>query len=319
MTHVLVTMPYQETHKQYMENIGRDCIFTYRKKENVQEADLKDVEIILGNVDPKLLPKAEKLQWLQLNSAGAAEFCAPGVLKPEIILTSASGAYNLSVADWMLTASYILARKMDVYAKNQQNHIWENAGNVCSITGSTVLVLGLGNIGRCYAEKIKALGAYVIGVTKHKRREIPACADEMHTMEELPELLPRADFIVMILPGTEENKYVIRKRELALMKPTAYLINAGRGDAVDNRALNEALRQGVIAGAALDVTDPEPLPKDHPLWEAPRCIISPHISGKFYLPETFERIVRICGENLGRYLAGDRENMIHQVKRELGY
>lgn len=319
MTKILVTMPFNEKHKKYIEEIGKNCSFTYKKNSEVREEDLKDTDIIFGNVSPKLLPKAEKLQWIQLNSAGAAEFCTPGVLKEDTILTNASGAYDISVSDWMLTATYMLARKMDLYMDNQRKHVWQEMGSVCTVTGSTVLVLGLGNIGKCYAAKVKALGAYVIGVTKHQHKEIPACADEMHTMEKLPELLPRADFVVMVLPGTEENKYVIGTRELKLMKPTAYLINAGRGNAVNNMELNQALREGVIAGAALDVTDPEPLPEDHPLWDAPRCIVCPHISGKFYLAETFERIVRITGENLEKYLAGDKKDMINQVKRELGY
>ena len=122
-------------------------------------------------------------------------------------------------------------------------------------------------------------------------------------MEDLDELLPRADFVAMSLPSTPQTRHLMDERRLKLMKKGSYLINAGRGDAVDCQALNQALRAGwSLAGCALDVTEPEPLPADHPLWDAPRAIITPHCAGNFFLPETFERVVRITGENLKKYL-----------------
>jgi len=123
----------------------------------------------------------------------------------------------------------------------------------------------------------------------------------------------------MVLPGIVENVHIINADRLKLMKPTAFLINAGRGNAVDGKALNDALRNGIIGGAALDVTDPEPLPATDPLWDAPRCIITPHIAGQFYLKKTFDNIVKITGENLEKYLAYNIAGMKSKVDHKKGY
>ena len=148
----------------------------------------------------------------------------------------------------------------------------------------------------------------------------PDCVDEIYGMDQLDELLPRADFVAMVLPSSAQTQHIMDERRKRLMKKGAYLINCGRGDAVDCDALNKLLREGnTLGGAALDVTEPEPLPAEHPLWDAPRCIITPHASGNFFLQETFERIVRITGENFEKFLAGDTEHMINQVDLVSGY
>ena len=149
--------------------------------------------------------------------------------------------------------------------------------------------------------------------------EKPDFIDELYTMDQLDEVLPKVDFAVFILPSTPATHHIMDERRLRLMKPGSYLINAGRGDAVDCDALNKVLREGgALAGCALDVTEPEPLPADHPLWDAPRTIITPHSAGKFHLRETFERIVRITGENLEKYLAGEKDKMRNQVDVKTG-
>ena len=165
---------------------------------------------------------------------------------------------------------------------------------------------------------MKALGSRVIGIRRNVSSK-PEFIDELYTMDQLDEVLPKVDFAVFILPSTPATHHIMDERRLRLMKPGSYLINAGRGDAVDCDALDKVLREGVsLAGCALDVTEPEPLPADHPLWDAPRTIITPHSAGKFHLQETFERIVRITGENLEKYLAGEKEAMRNQVDVKTG-
>lgn len=181
----------------------------------------------------------------------------------------------------------MLCRKMDLYMKNQINHEWKEEGSVTSIWNSTTLVAGLGDIGSEYAKRMKALGSHVIGIRRNVA-EKPDFIDELYTMDQLDEVLPKVDFAVFILPSTPATHHIMDERRLRLMKPGSYLINAGRGDAVDCDALNKVLREGgALAGCALDVTEPEPLPADHPLWDAPRTIITPHSAGKFHLRETF--------------------------------
>ncbi|MBE6002695.1 MAG: D-2-hydroxyacid dehydrogenase [Lachnospiraceae bacterium] len=316
---ILGAMPFTEEDKQYLENIAKDCEFVYKDNDSVGEEDVQDIDIIFGNVSPDVISRAPKLRWLQTNSAGVDPYCKEGVMSEGAILTSASGAYDTSVSEWMVTVSFMLARKSDLYMRHQVERIWQIEGKVLSVEDSTTLVLGLGSIGMHYARKMHALGSYVIGVTRHSRDEKPDFVDELTTVEHLDELLPRADYIAMVLPGTAENVNIIDAKRLGLMKDTAFLINAGRGNAVDNMALNEALRDGRIGGAALDVTSPEPLPSDHPLWDAPRCIITPHIAGQFFLAKTFRNIVKISGENLKKFLSGDIDKMKNIVDTKKGY
>ena len=190
--------------------------------------------------------------------------------------------------------------------------------SMVSIWNSTTLVAGLGDIGSEYAKRMKALGSRVIGIRRNVVDK-PDFIDEIYTMDQLDKVLPKVDFAVFILPSTPATHHIMDERRLRLMKPGSYLINAGRGDAVDCDALDMVLREGVsLAGCALDVTEPEPLPADHPLWDAPRTIITPHSAGKFHLQETFERIVRITGENLEKYLAGEKDKMRNQVDVKTG-
>lgn len=318
MKNVLVVMPFQASHKAYIESIGKDCEFTYTSIADATDEQVCNADIILGNASPKQVAQSEKLQWIQLNSAGADPYCKPGVIKPDTILTCATGAYGLTVSEAMTAMSFMLCRKLDLYMRNQVNNYWHSEGRVTSIWNSTTLVIGLGDIGTEYAQRMKALGSYVIGIRKNVSQK-PDCVDELYTMEQLDEVLPRADFVALTLPSTPATKKVMDERRLKLMKPDAYLINGGRGDAVDCDALNELLRAGGhLGGAALDVTDPEPLPADHPLWQAPRCIITPHIAGQFHLAETFERIVRITGSNLEKFLAGDIVTMRNQIDPATG-
>ena len=314
MKTILIVMPVQEPHRQYLESIAAGCRCVCSTPQTVTRGEVAEAEIILGNVPPALLAGAEKLEWIQLNSAGFDAYIKPGILRPDVLLTCATGAYGLAVAEGMLAMTLALCRKLDLYAKNQAEHLWRAEGAISSVWGSTTLVLGLGDIGREYASRMKALGSYTIGIRRNIS-EKPDYMDELHTMDDLDELLPRADFVAMSLPSTPETRHLMDERRLGLMKKGSYLINAGRGDAVDCCALDQALRRGdSLGGCALDVTEPEPLPADHPLWDAPRAILTPHCAGGFHLPETFQRVVGIAGENLGHYLAGRRDAMKNIVK-----
>ncbi len=319
MKQVLVAMPFNDIHKTYIENIGEGCQFRYTTIQDAALQDVKAADIIIGNVSPMMLKQAEHLEWIQLNSAGADPYCAPGIIRPGTLLTCATGAYGLAVSEYMVTVSLMLCRKMDLYAKNQARHYWNMEGRVTSVWNSTTLVVGLGDIGTEYAKRMKALGSYVIGIRRNIT-EKPEVVDELYTADHLDGLLGRADFVALALPSTPQTRHIMDGQRLGLMKPGAFLINVGRGDAVDCEALERMLREGGgLGGCALDVTEPEPLPGNHPLWDAPRAIITPHCSGKFHLQETFERIVRITGENLRKFLSGEKESMQNLVDPSTGY
>ena len=180
---------------------------------------------------------------------------------------------------------------------SQHDH---DEGTVKSIYGSTALILGLGNIGGEFAKRFKALGGHTIGVRRTDAQK-PDFVDELYLMDKLEELLPRADVVALSLPETKETMKLIDAHKLARMKKGAILVNVGRGSAIDTDALRDALNSGHLSGAALDVTDPEPVPPDHPLWDTKNVLITPHISGGYNLPETYEKVFQLCADNLGRY------------------
>lgn len=304
---ILVTIPVTEEHKKYLEKKAADgqynCCFEYVESSRLTDEMLKKANVIIGNVPADRLPAAKNLEWFQLNSAGADAYIKPGILPEQTVLTNATGAYGLAVSEHMLALVFDLIRRFHQYHANQEKHQWKAMGKIASVEGSTVLVLGLGDIGGDFAKKMKALGAYVIGVRRTNRNK-PDYLDEQHQLADLDQLLGRADIVAMVLPGGDATNHLMDERRLRLMKQGAFLINVGRGNAIDPKALLKVLEAGHLGGCGLDVTEPEPLPADDPLWDAPGLVITPHVAGNFWLDETFERIVRIAGDNLDAWTGG---------------
>jgi len=310
---ILVTLPVTEDHKKYLEEKAASgmysCCFRYIPGKSVTREDVDRANVIIGNLPPAMVQGAKNLEWFQLNSAGADQYTKPGVLPEKTVLTNATGAYGLAVSEHMLALVFDLIRHMNLYHKNQSAHQWKSMGNIISVEGSKVLIMGLGDIGGDFARKMKALGAYTIGI-RRTCKEKPEYLDEQYTMEELDKVLPEADIVAMVLPGGPSTNHVMDERRLFLMKKGAYLINVGRGNAIDPKALLKALTEGHLGGCGLDVTEPEPLPADDPLWDVENLVITPHVAGSFFLAETFERIVRIAGANLEAWAAGNELNNV---------
>jgi phosphoglycerate dehydrogenase-like enzyme len=266
---------------------------------------VRNANIIIGSPPAEHIKESKNLEWLQLQRAGVTEFVKKGVLPDGVILTNASGAYGLAVSEYMLGVLLEMLKNLHIYRDKQMQADWSYAGRVQAIYRSTALIAGLGDIGGEFARRLHLLGAYTIGI-RRRDTDKPEYLDELYLMDKFEEILPRADIIALSLPETSLTNKIINAGTLKLMKKNAVLINVGRGTAVDTEALCDALESGQIAGAALDVTDPEPLPSDHRLWKIKNAIITPHVSGGFSLPETFERIVRICADNLEAYMNGRR-------------
>lgn len=300
---ILVVIPVQERHKEKLEKAGEGCKFSYSSPADVTESMVSEAEIVIGNIPAPKIRASDKLELLQLNSAGADNYIKPGVLSDRTILTNATGAYSKAVAEHMFAMMFMLQKKLHLYRDAQAKAEWTDEGTVCSITDATVLVVGLGDIGLHFARMAKAMGAYTIGI-KRRMSECPEGVDELYTTEQLDEVLPRADVIVSFLPGTKATYHIYTKERFALMKKNVVFLNGGRGNAVDSDVLCEAIRDHQIAAAGIDVTEPEPLPSEHPLWKQKNVMITPHISGQYHLPETFERIVDISAANLSAYLNG---------------
>lgn len=267
--------------------------------------ELADASVIIGDIEPEHAAYAQRLEWYQHSFAGTDRFTVPGVLRKDTVLTSAVGAYGLAVSEHMLMQTFAMLRRMGAYARNQSHHEWKLLGAVEAVEGATVAVLGMGDIGCSYARRMRALGAYTIGL-RRTVAELPDGFDEQHPVTELDEVLPRADIVAMALPGGPETYHILNEERLRLMKRGAFLLNVGRGGAIDPEALKTVLREGLLGGAALDVTEPEPLPPDDELWDFENVIITPHAAGKQYgMPQTLDRIVSIAAENLARWVRGE--------------
>ena len=303
MKDVLVLMPVEARHKEKLEAAGAGCRFRYSTPEQVTKEEIQSANVILGQPDAALLAASENLEWLQLASAGADAYIKPGVLNEKTVLTNATGAYSKAVAEHAFALTLMLQKKLYLYRDDQRKAIWGDRGTVSSLSDCTVAVVGLGDIGQHYARLVKAMGAYVIGV-KRRTGSCPDYVDELVMTQDLDTVLPRADVILSILPNTAATRHIYTAESFDKMKDSALFINCGRGNAVAYQVLYEALSQHKIAAAAVDVTEAEPLPADSPLWQLENLVITPHISGGFHLPETFERIVNIAAENLRAYLAG---------------
>lgn len=316
MKKILVVISMDEGQRAEFEERAKNCEICYSSIKEVTAAMAEAADVIIGNIPPALIKGCTHLELLQLNTAGVNSYIDPGVIPEGTTLCCASGAYGLSLSEYMIGEILAAKRKLFTYHENQQKRYWNDEGNVTSIYGSTTLVWGMGDIGQEFATRMKAMGSYIIGV-RRRQAEKPDYVDEMYTMEQIDELIPRADIIAMSLPGTPATTHIVNKERLLNMKPDALLLNVGRGNAIDPDALLEVLSKGHLGHVVLDVTEPEPLPEDSPLWGIERVHITPHIAGKFHLRETVNRIVRIAAENVERLSDGLPLN--NQVDFKTGY
>lgn len=299
---ILVTIDFTEEQKEILEQAAPNAQFEYVLPKQVTEKMVHGADIIVGNPKPEFLKGAQHLKLLQLQSAGANQYSRDCI--PEgCVFACATGTYGLAISEYMVACVLQIFNHLNQYHDNQKTGTWKRVGHAKSIFGSTALIVGLGDIGGEFAKRIKALGGYTIGVRRTDLSK-PEYLDEIHLTDELDRLLPRADIVALSLPSTPQTYHIIDAQRLSLMKEDAVLVNVGRGNAIDMDALCETLNSGKLLGAALDVTDPEPLPPEHPLWSARGAHITPHMSGGGTLPETQNRLARHCASNIKAFLEG---------------
>jgi glyoxylate/hydroxypyruvate reductase len=272
---------------------------------------LADVEVLYAwRFPPGLYAKAPRLTWLQVAGAGV-EWALVPELPRHVTVTRAPGVFGPWMAEYVLGWCLWVTQRMDAHRGAQRQRRWLGSLIPRRLGGTTMTVVGMGDIGRDIGRAARALGVRVIGVSRGGRpmRE----ADRVYRVSALPRALGAADWVVVVLPLTPQTRGLIGARELAAMRPSAWLVNVGRGPVVDEGALVTALRERRLAGAVLDVFGVEPLPPDHPLWGLDNVVITPHISG----PSTPQEIAPIFNDNLLRFLAG--RQLRHAVDRDRGY
>ena len=309
--HILNLLPLKEGDREQFEALVPDAVHVYAGRKSVTPRQLEEATIIFGWPRAEELHYARNLKWLQTMWAGTDEYEGEGILPPGVIMSSSSGSNSLSVAEHMLASLLAVCRRLPTYRDSQKQHRWTDEGIMKTIYGGTVLVVGAGHIGSTFAGMCRALGAHTIGLKRTVRGPVEGF-DEVFPLEKLDELLPQADVVALCLPHNAQSAGLMDERRIGLMKDDAIFINAGRGSALDQEALGRAMEKGKLWGAALDVTDPEPLPQDSPLWDIPNLIITPHVAGGMRLEITRQACIRQAQDNLRRYLAG--EPLVNQVK-----
>ncbi len=287
-------------------------------------SEAKDADIVAGLTtppgvcQPEIINNAKQLRWILAIAAGVEQCIAvPAVRSRNLLVTNLRGIDSAAIGEHAIALALAMAHGIDTFVTDQAKGRWSRQDAVAThletLGGKTLLVVGLGGIGTEVASRAHALGMKVIA-TRASGHEGPDYVSYVGSPEELLKLAQSADVVVNAVPLTAQTTDIYDAKFFATMKPTAYFVNVARGGSVVTSDLVAALNEGKIAGAGLDVVDPEPLPSDHPLWRAPNVIITPHISSFSDIPNEAKWVV--LNENLRRYAAGEKMLSVVDLKRE---
>jgi phosphoglycerate dehydrogenase-like enzyme len=310
--------PARSDYREWLQRAAGDAHLVFVDSAEALEPEKDDTDVYLGFCD-HVSPDMPQLRWVQNYYVGI-DRCTdkPQLLAGDVLLTNTSAIPGPGMAEHAMTLMLMLARQMPVYYRQQLQSEWRrlpDAGaQVLEVSGKTLLVVGLGGIGRQVAQRAHGLGMRVIA-TRNTHREGPAYVDYVGLADEVTALAREADVVVNITPLTAATTGMFDRDFFRAMKPTAFFINIGRGKSVVTADLVAALESGEIAGAGLDVSDPEPLPPEHPLWSLPNVLITPHDSASS--DQMLQRLWILVRENLRRYTAG--EPLLNVVDVRRGY
>ena len=286
------------------------------------EQDLGDAEVLFtSSLRAEQFMLAQKLRWIHAPSAAVHDFLFPALVESDVILTNSREVHGSVVAEHVMALIFALARKLPQSGDWQRRHlwgqqaIWKEGNHPQEIAGATLGLIGLGSIGRRVAEMASALGMRVVATREHVEKPKPDGVEKVFGLSEVDDMLGQSDFVAMAAPLIPATEGLINAKRLSAMKPSAYLINVGRGPQVDEPALIEALRTHRIAGAALDVFEQEPLPSDSPLWDVNNLLITPHTAGM--TEKLWHRHYDLFSVNLRRYL--NHEPLQFVVDKRKGY
>ncbi len=274
-----------------------------------------EVDVLVGWEFPRddLARIAPNLKWIHFWGAGIEHVMPLDWLPKGVAVTNNSGVHAPKAGEYMTMAILMLSNRIPTLVSDQHEARWNELYST-RVGGKTLAVIGVGQMGGTGARRAKQLGMHVLGVRRSARPH--RYVDEMFGVDELDQVLPRADFVLIAAPLTAETRGFIGRRQLDLMKPHCGLINLGRAQVVDYDALMDKLHRGELSGAILDVFDPEPLPSDSPLWSTPNLIMTPHVASddeEEYMPRTVDLVF----DNIRRHLAG--RPIRNQVRRHLEY
>jgi phosphoglycerate dehydrogenase-like enzyme len=285
------------------------------------DGELSDTDIFVGwSLRPEQFRLTQRLKWLHCTAAGVNQLLYPELRDSRVVVTNASGVHAPTMAEHTLGMLIALARHFPETVRYQarrhwaQQDLWDAVLKPHELQGRVLLIIGLGAIGRELARRVRPLGMRVWGVTRSGRGD-RKLAERILPVKRLDETLPEADYVVLAAPETPETLQLIGARQLAAMKPTAFIVNVARGSLVDEGALIAALSERRIGGAALDVMQQEPLPPESLLWKLENVFLTPHISG--VSDQMWPRQAKLLVQNLERWFAG--RGLINRVDLKRGY
>lgn len=289
-------------------------------KEGVdRHEDLRKADIHFGQIKPDAFAKAENLSWVHSVSAGVEHQVYPEFVKSKVVLTNAKGCYAPAIAEHTIGLLFSLTRRIGAQIRNMKEHKWGGTGEQIEMRDLTMGIVGFGGIGRQIARRARAMDMRIVAtdIQGFYQEQLGDICDEMLHVQQggLTKLLEQSDVVVSAAPHTPLTEGMFGKDQFAQMKPGAIFINVSRGKLMDTNALMSALDSGHLRGAAMDVTNPEPLPNDHPLWDYPNVTITSHTSGRSQ--HSWERVQSVFIENVRRYVYG--MEMANLVDKEAGF
>jgi phosphoglycerate dehydrogenase-like enzyme len=313
MTTVLIVDVHAEMYRDRLQAEFPTLQFRLFHKAAEVTGDLSDIEVMIMfgiEVRDFMLAGAPRLQWIQSLATGFDHFLRCPSLTPDVLITSGRGIHGPPMREQVVYMMMAIGRDAVRAVGDQKAHFWERR-LWSTLHGKTAVIAGTGIVGTAIAELLKALGMHVIGISRSPR---PAKGfDEMIATDRLTDAAARADYLINMLPASNDNLDIFDAKVFGAMKPTAYYISAGRGQTVDEAALLKVLRDRRIAGAALEVFQTEPLPPHSPFWDLPNVFILPHIGG--YVIEYEEFIMPLVVDNMRLFLAGRQSEMQNIVER----
>jgi len=313
MVNVLIVDNEFEKYRDHLEPIFPDADFAYAEDGDAAASHVPNAEVIISIgrwLTPDLAAAATNLKWMQCNITGTDHLVVPLADRPDVILTNGRGIHGPQMTEITLLHMLALYRQVRRLAKNQETHTWDRFLPYVLDT-RTVAILGLGAIAEHMARCFKALGMTVYGISRTDR---PVDGiDKVFSRDNITEAVADVDFLVTLVPYSEDTDKIVNKAVFDAMKPTACLVNVARGGVVDEAALIEALQSGSIAAAGLDVFEEAPLPDDNPLWDMENVFITPFTGGRSDMYA--ERILTVIEPNLRAYVDGKLDEMINVVER----
>ncbi|WP_156291684.1 D-2-hydroxyacid dehydrogenase [Oceanobacillus salinisoli] len=294
-----------------------DLTFQFCNSADEAMAYIKDAEIYVtygGDIKEAFLSEAVNIKWIQVLSAGIEKLPFELIRGKNILLTNARGIHAIQMSEYAISMLLQVSRQAKTIMNNEENRVWDKSVKMQEITGKTLIVVGAGAIGKEVARLGKAFRMHIIGVSRSGKQVDNF--DENVKITELNTVLPKADFVVSVLPSTEETKDIYTYEQFQAMPSHSIFLNMGRGDAVVEEDLLNAIREKEIAHVVLDVVKEEPLPENHPFWEEENITITPHISG--LSPNYMKRALDIFDKNLNIYV-NEKDNYINKIDLSRGY